>query len=115
MPHRDQAHTPVRWAKAHPTKPNEVPGIGTASTELRYTMKLADLEKDVLLDFFQDMQIDSTERVKSLDEIEVLDRDIRGTGAIVSLIGHRGLRIGPPNMSLKGGGIAAYINKDRML
>ena len=77
-------------------------------------MKLTDLEKDVMLEFFNDKQIDTAELFKSLDEIEVLTRDVAGTGFFTKLERHPCLRVGPSDLKYTGGGADGYINRDKI-
>jgi hypothetical protein len=75
--------------------------------------RLTDLEKDVLLEFFLSWQIGTEERIKSLDEVVVLDRDVAGSGFYIELGRHPSL-VGPDNMSYTGEGAGGYINEDRI-
>ena len=77
-------------------------------------MELTDLEKDVLIELFLSRQIGTEERITSLDEVEVLDRDMTSTGLFIDLGRHECLRVGPAGMSYTGDAAAARINKDRI-
>jgi len=77
-------------------------------------MRLTNLEKDVLIEFFLSWQIGTEERINSLDEVEVLDRDVTPCGFFIELGRHQCLRVGPDNMSYTGEGVTGYITKDRI-
>ncbi|MHC4510359.1 MAG: hypothetical protein ACYTAO_15635 [Planctomycetota bacterium] len=77
-------------------------------------MNLTDLEKDVLLRFFKNEQIDPKALIVSLDEIEVLDRTVAGSGVMIDLERHWCLRVGDGSQNYKYPDIGGSLNQERI-
>ena len=75
-------------------------------------MKPTDFEKDVLLVFFKTERIDPQELIKSLDEIEVLDRTIEGSGFMIDLAKHPCLKVADSSTNCKCGKVAGKLNEE---
>jgi len=77
-------------------------------------MKLTDLEKDVLIEFFKIKQIELEQFINSHDEIEVSSRDFSGMGFFTKFQRHPCLKVADDNQSYKWGRVGAKLNNERI-
>jgi len=77
-------------------------------------MKIIELEKDLLVKFFEIKQIDRGKLLESLDKIEVLERDYTGSGFLTTFKKFECLRVADEEKSYKWGEIGATLNEERI-
>jgi len=78
-------------------------------------MKATDLEKDLLIKFFEIKQIDTGKLLETLDEIEVLERDYTGSGFFTTFKKLECLKVADSKQSYDSGEVGAKLNEDRIL
>jgi len=78
-------------------------------------MKATDLEKDLLIKFFEINQINTGKLLESLYEIEVLERDYTGSGFFTTFKKLECLRVADSKQSYDCEGFGAKLNKEKIL
>jgi hypothetical protein len=77
-------------------------------------MKINNLEKEILVKFFEEMEMDVKVLHESLDKIQVLSRDYTGVGFFTTLEKHECLRVKDNHQDPSLVVIAAYLNEEKI-